>query len=59
VPCKAYKPNNEMMDGHFVKILQESLGGCIPGGRESPPRRPWQSSGRGGVNGHLREILSM
>lgn len=33
-----------MMDGLFMMILQESLGGYIRGDRESPPGRPWQSS---------------
>lgn len=35
VPCKIYKQNNKMLDSHFIKILQESLGGCIARGRES------------------------
>lgn len=39
VPCKVYKQNNTMMDNHCIKFPQESIWGCVSGGREIP--RAW------------------
>lgn len=35
VLCTIYKQNSKMTDNHFIKFLQESLGGYVTGGRET------------------------